>query len=244
MLTSLIDEIESELEGLRPSIRDIVRLNALGLKYDAASGRDAFRHYDHLSRAVLIEDGFYLREPAIGHEIFLETLERNFGPFDRDTELSLKAFAFSREVDALPDAFDFKAVKKALSAFEKKVAKFSRQQIFAAAEFVISGFDETAYEAPARPKGAAETPDEIDLDECLALGTLSRGRVFLWGLSAAELKRMRRREVEELIRDSHVLHGLEVSSVEERANMARGEFYRTLDSIKERLIKEQGNGQQ
>lgn len=236
-----------EDEGLRPSARDIIRLNALALEYDAARARSAFISTEYLPRVVAIDDSTYLREPALGHEIWLDKIARNFHIVDIDTILAIKAFALSRSPDELPDPNCRGEVLKALEEFQTRMANYCRQQIYAALEFVQTGFDQCAHEFSAPSKNKRVSPPKIgvnELDYCLALGVLNEGRVALWGVTAAELKEMPRRQVEALIRRAQEYRP-ELSRVKGNpGDFELGLFNRTLDEITERLIseKEKENG--
>lgn len=246
MTSSLaIAELEQmKADGLSPSFDDIIRLNALALKVEAATNKKAVSSIYYLPRACKISDKVGFRQPAIGHEVWIAKIDRlcakNF-----ETALAVKAFALSRPPSALPDPDDPKSVITAVETFATECADFTRDQIFAALEYVIFGASETAGEHPATPKtdetenaDGERVPDGTegeDWKECVAAGSLIDGQIALWGMNIREVEMMTRRQLDEVIRRSCVYHGL---SLKDDSEELRNEFYATSAEIRERLEKE------
>lgn len=226
-------------EGLDPAPEDIIRLNALALAYERRIARHPYKATNYLPRCVVISSSLYIREPAIGHEMWLSAISRNESLLDRDTQLSLMAFALSRDVDELPDPNRIASVVSAVKKFAREVRACSRQQIYAAVDYALHGFDECAGESglkKSREEDRGARMGLFPIDFCLAMGVLNEGRAALIGISMADMKSMSRRELSEVISNAAAWHKFPAAKdpgVEER-----GEFYAALDEITERLKNE------
>ena len=243
------DDLEQlRADGLSPTVEDIIRLNALGLKLEAEAKKRPTDSTDYLPRVAVLDTSLTLRQPAIGHEVWLEKVRRFVADNDADTILALHAFALSRSVDDLPDGDDARSVEKAVAAFCRDCRHFSREQIFAAVEYATFGASPASAEAPARQAPdsaeapARQAPDSSrrsfaeaeaeDWRECVAAGILAYGQIVLFGASVAELSRLTRRQVRDMIRRAYIFHGLETPNYLE---IAQGDYYATLTAIRERL---------
>lgn len=233
-----IDDLEAlKSEGLEPTYKDIIRLNAMALKYEAEKGKLSFDPTYTLPRVAVIDNGLYFREPSIGHDIWLQSISRHIDENDYETMLAVQAFALSRDQKELPQPDDLETIKKAVEDFAIKFKSYTRDQIYKALIYVKCGYDETYGEnAPSERK--EET--EYDFDQCIALGVLNEGVAVLWGLSLADMKSMRRKELEAIIKRSYQFHNIYYQN---DATFTSGQYYATLDDIRDRLIKEKENKQ-
>ena len=67
-----IEDIEQmQAEGLKPTVKDIIRLNALAMKFERAKSKNAGSSIYLLPRVAFISDKVWFRQPTIGHEIWL-----------------------------------------------------------------------------------------------------------------------------------------------------------------------------
>ena len=236
-----LDELVAK--GLRPSPRDVVRLNAIGLRLEAANGKNVRDSMYLLPRVAAVSDSLFFRQPTIGHEIWLAKVERFVKPGDFETMLAINAYALSRAPADLPDPDSPGAITTAVEAFLPACRDFTGDQIYAAIDYARNGANPAACESPARPasEDEEETVDEHDPDwrECVAVGVLNEGRAVLWGITEADMLKMTTRELSLVILRAYVFHNRETNS---EVDFWQGRFYATLDEIEERLTKEKSNG--
>lgn len=68
-----VEDIEQmQAEGLKPTVKDIIRLNALALKYERAKSRNAGNTMYLMPRVAFIDDKTWFRQPTIGHELWFD----------------------------------------------------------------------------------------------------------------------------------------------------------------------------
>jgi len=227
-------------KGLDPTPEDIIRLNALGLKLEASRKKysTSLNSLDYLPRVAAISPTISFRQPTIGHEIWIERVSR-LAEKTYETDLAVKAFALSRQASELPDPDDPISVTKAIEDFSKKFAEYTRDQIYAALEYVVFGSSQLVGEFAARRETDEERiPDgceDEDWSLCISLGVLNEGRACLWGINQKELENMTRRQLDDLIRRASEFHNIVMEPESERRCE---DFYTTLDVIEERLKKE------
>ena len=235
---AIADLEEMRAGGLNPSVRDIIRLNALALKAQAAKKKNPRTSLDYLPRIAAISDKLAFRQPTIGHEIWLDRVERMFAP-TYQTVLAIKAFALSRGVDELPDAENPETVRVAVEEFAKTCADFTRDQIYAALDYVIYGSSALVGEhAEPPPDDDERVPDgteDEDWKECVAVGVLHEGHVALFGMSRADMEKMTRRQLEDAIMRAYIFHHLDTTDA---AKTLMDGYYATREAIRERLVKE------
>ena len=229
--------------GFKPTVEDIIRLNALGLKLEAAKQKNPLSSLDYLPRIAQISPEIVFRQPTIAHEIWLEKISR-FCADDIETIIAVRAFALSRPAAELPDPESRRAIKTAVENYAAQFAGITRDQLVAALSYVIFGASPLVGEYAA-PDILADDTERIDLTDgedwkrCVAVGVLYEARACLFGVTEKELESMTRRQVEELIGRAYIFHKLPIPPDEERLT---ADFYRTLDEITERLNKEASNG--
>lgn len=123
---ALADIEQLKNDGYELTVKDIIKLNALALKFERAKSKEAFKSLYTLPRVAAIDNNMYFRQPAIGHEIFLDTLSKWIDMDDYGTVLAANAFALSRSVDELPDPNDRVTTTKLINSFVKKMGKYTR----------------------------------------------------------------------------------------------------------------------
>lgn len=116
---------ELQAQGLKLTCKDIIRLNALGVK--AEKGRSSVSFYA-LPRCCFL-GGFCFREPTIGHEVWYSDVSREFEADDNVTDFFLNAFMLSRDVEELPKSTNIPEVKYQLEKFIKKIGSLTLRQI-------------------------------------------------------------------------------------------------------------------
>ena len=103
-------------EGLKPTVEDIVRLNALALKLEGARKKCAADSTEYLPRAAAISESVTFRQPTIGHEIWMEKVERFVEKGDCQSLLAVRAFALSRSLKSFPIRMRKRLCKKSFKA--------------------------------------------------------------------------------------------------------------------------------
>ena len=236
---AMADIAQMEADGLRPTPRDIVRLNALALLFEGRKRRYLESLYA-LPRVAAIDEKRWFREPTIGHEIWISKVRRWIDEDDFETLLAVYAFALSRDSKDLPDGDDRASVAKAVEAYADEMRDFTREQIFAAIDYVKNGCDQTVGEEPPERKGNEDGDggESEDWAECVALGVLHEGQAILFGVSESEMRGMTRRQLEAVIRRAYAVHGMSRRGEEDEA---LGDYNRTLDEIRERLEAEKAS---
>lgn len=221
-------------DGLAPTPRDIIRLNALGVAVSASRGNRVVDSIYLMPRVAQVTKTLAFRQPTIGHEIWMEKVER-FVAEDYQTCLAVRAYALSRPAADLPDPDDPKAVETAVAAFAETCRDLTRDQIYAALDFAIFGADpDSGEKAATPPPDPSEPADEPPADwrECVAIGKLHEGHIILWGMTRKDLEGMTRQQLEAAIRLAHVYHNTPLKSAE---GSAVAEYYATLHEIRDRL---------
>lgn len=241
-----IDEIEDmEAAGLRPTPRDIVRLNALGLKVERGES-DAPIYRDRRCAWV---GNVCLMEPTIGVTLFIGRCAEALGvPM---AECPLLVFAWCMSFRSAPK--DTPPRKRLIESIGKFVAAHFKdvttRRLQAAVDYCRFGCDSETFERPARRADADEnaklrTADDEAEDEArnIDIGVVHEAEAIGLGLSLADAMRHTRAQ----------LNAIMSQAIEARARMSfpgggkgnatkdrfTGEFYATLDEIRERLETE------
>lgn len=224
--------------GLKPTDRDVVRLNALGLKLEGLAKKNVLHAAEYLPRVAQVSHSLAFRQPSIGHEVWLDKIGRFINREDRETILAVQAFALSRPAAALPDADSPLAVKRAVEDFTADCADLTREQIDAALDYAVYGFSplvgEYASEDSSREPDGSERED---WKRCVAVGLLHDGKVYLTGCTQAELEEMTRDQLIDTLTQAYELHD-RLRSYDDRLSDVRANYYATVAEIRERLEKE------
>jgi len=236
---------ELKAHGLEPTPEDIIRLNALGLKVEALKKKRPHDSLEFLPRVAAISSSVSFRQPTIGHDIWLDKVER-ICSHDFQTSLAVKAFALSRPASLLPDPDDPKSIQTAVMEYCESMKDFTRDQIYAAIEYVVYGADERIGELAAHAQKDEDEDDdgidgwdEQDWKHCVSVGVLREGQAVLFGVTRAEIEDMPRTMLEDLIHRAYYVNRIPMDF---DASEAEGNFYVTLDEIKVRLEREKNHG--
>jgi hypothetical protein len=81
--------------------------------------------------------------------------------------------------------------------------------------------------------------DFEDWKHCVAAGVLHEACVALWGASVAELEQMTREQLRDMIRRAQFYRDFDT---EPRIRRAQGEYYDTLEEIRQQLERKAKNG--
>lgn len=224
---------ELKKEGLVPTPEDAIRINAFALRSEEATAKKAGRSQYLLPRVAVIGDRLTLRQPTVGHEIWIDAVLRFVKPDDHETRFAINCYALSMPQDELPSAFDVEAVSAATKEFCSKFADVTREVLFAALTYVRFGAD--ARDGEAYPNSATDVYT-VSPDECVAIGVLRNGIAILSGLSLADMKEMTTRELQDAIDVSLAMRGRPIQKEEEV--VAVGQFNDVVAEIADRLRRE------
>lgn len=222
---------------MKPTVRDIIRLNALAIKRERVERPDDSIFLAR--RCAFLGEGsarVVFREPCLGHEIWLDEVAHVVDLDQRETFFAMDAFVCATEIKDLPEAFDKTSVSMAVKVFLERIKPYTRGQIAAATLYCRVGID------PLRGEIAAPKPgdgDELaDKSFSIALGILRHGIAIGVGLTLADAVKMPRAAFEAMVdargrRDGAI-------DLKRRANRLEDDYLRTLDGITARLKTEEG----
>ena len=218
--------------GLKPTVADIIRLNAVALRMERCAKPDA--GVFHLRRVAFL-DGLTFTQPTVGHEIWRTKVERLVDFADFETSLCADAFICATPLDRLPSDTDRAAVKAALEAFLPKLEPFTADQVAAAILYAQHGTDwmdgEDAPTSPSRETGASLPP--FDESFSFPLGVVLGGMAYGIGLTLAEAMRLSRSQLMAVI--DRKLHFEGAVNTKRLKSDAEDDYLRTLDEITGRL---------
>ena len=215
--------------GINLPPREIIRLNALGLKACKGKRDDALFA---LPRVAYLGD-IVLREPTIAHEIFLADVERMCA-FDSPRAHSLFcAWVYSSAAEDLPKLEAGLVTKITLSRIARHAIKrfknFTLRQIDAACNYVKFGADCSACEFLLLDRPKKDECDFADTDYSVALGVVYNGVAIAANISIGEAKRMTRSALNALINRAIILNGGEISN-----RQAEDDYQTTLAALREK----------
>lgn len=122
-------------QGLKPTVEDVVKLNALGLKIERCSSSYEF---GTVPRVAFLGDSI-LTEPTVAKRIWLEQAMTIVAD-DFMSQMYLTAFALNCPSSELPLLNDVKKLTKAVADFRDNVLlNFTITQILAAIDYALSG---------------------------------------------------------------------------------------------------------
>ena len=221
--------------GLKPTPRDIIRLNALALKVERSpSSAELYT----LPRVAYLGK-LTFREPTIGHGMWIDAVSNYCDANDFPTALAIDAFAMSRNHDMLPDAADRKAVRAAIDAFTKAdLAPFTIPQVHVAVEYAKHGANIAAKEYPADPPG--EEDEEDNPLASVGVGVLFETLAMSLGLSVRDVLGFTVSKAKALQEAGMAARGLDL--IKDRHGKRVAEYMATKHEIIERLKTEARNG--
>ncbi len=121
-----VEDIEQlQAEGLKPTVKDIIRLNALALKYERAKSKNISDSVYTLPRVAFLDEKTYFRQPTIGHEIWLDQVEHVIDRKDYQTVFAVHSYALSRNEDELCDPLSKSEVTAAVQKFLPTLSSFT-----------------------------------------------------------------------------------------------------------------------
>lgn len=231
------DTAESDIEdmiarGLKPTVRDIIRLNSVALRFER--GVHAAEYFA-LPRVAYIGD-LVLYQPTIAHELWLDKV-RQVVETDDDSDFACRVYASShQDATSLVDPYRPKEVKKAVEECLAKFGKCTFEQVRLALEYVESGDRGETGEHPALEP--AKDDDTFTAADSISVGMVHDGVASRLGLSLRDIRSMTRCEMLAVVASAIVGEGREERMYRRRQT----EYFRTLDEISARLETERDNG--
>ena len=231
-----IEDIEAlRADGIDVPPREVIRLNALGLKMER--GPDSAEMFA-APRVAFVGD-VVLREPTLGAEMWLRQALDAFDGDDEQTYFTLRVLSCVVPWRELPDPADEKAVRKASKAVLKRLSDATLRQLDNALEWCIGGnLPESGEQPPPKPADEAESDDDADeLPDRYApeYGLFYRGMAVRIG-SAADMKDMTTSAMQAVCDRAEALataSALGGSDGKDEKNKATGDYYRALDAVRE-----------
>ncbi|MBR4523692.1 MAG: hypothetical protein IKO64_05610 [Kiritimatiellae bacterium] len=162
--------------GIEFTPADIIRLNALALKVKLAKTPFLAVHQPR----ALVFPHFVLREPTIGHELWLEWIGDKLDMRDNRIFRLVHAYALSRPWEKLPAHSSApRAIRKIFAFARKHLLSLPETTLADAIDYLLHGADWTAGELP--------PPREPDVDRPLGGEAESPVLALLVGLKARRL---------------------------------------------------------
>lgn len=232
--TAKIAHGEMRAAGLEPTFDDIIRLNALGLRVDRSETSNDF---STLPRIAFLGD-YILREPTIAVRVWMDEASRILED-TYFTRLSVTAFAMQSDPAELPSLNDARAIHDRVVRFRDEVlSMFTETEIFAAVDYALRGgsseddeYPELSEKDREKLNGGGDTPLALrSRARALLASAAGVGIDYRLALEATE------RHLETMIVRALCLKGAEAAKSIHMDNC--GEFYRTVDRMRERLVNE------
>lgn len=224
-----------EIDGIKLSPSEIVRLNALGLlaEKDFSPDNDLYT----LPRVAIV-CGMYFYEPTIGHEIWIDDVLRLVDQEDISTRTAIEAYALSvKDPDELPKPTIDKILPE-LFKFRRKVRALRPRQLIQALDYVKDGRCHTDGEHPYYKAKNSKEKDYTQMS--ISLGVLLDGVVSDIGLSLADEMKLTRSQLQMMVLQKLEYEGRIDEKKSRASKMAN--YYRTLDHIKQQHLEEKKNG--
>ena len=218
MVSELAIEDAEELrrEGVEVTDRDIIRMNAFALKIE----RSAYcAEWSAMPRVAFIGD-VAIREPTIGHELWIREAGRRFDLSNPETAMLVWPNPYARFLETRMRWFA-----------RRRLGKATMSQLSAALGYAIEGNVSTDGEdSPAKPGRSAGTEAERR-ETSIALGVLHDGIEYHIG-SPSELRGMTRSEVAAIVALIRIRKG--ETTIDAVKSDAKGGYFAVLDEIRER----------
>ena len=217
-------------EGIDVPPREVIRLNALGLKVER--GTDSAELFA-APRVAFIGDAV-LREPTLGAEMWLRQAMEAFDGDDSQTYFTLRVLSCVVPWRELPDPADERAVHKAIKATLARLGGATLRQLENALDWCVAGNLPESGEK--LPEGATEQgTDEPQERHSPEFGLFHRGMACRIG-TAADLKDMTVSAMLAVCERAEELAAAPLGGRKDRKaekDKATGDYYRALDAVRE-----------
>lgn len=229
-----IEELKSK--GLNPDVKDIIRLNALGLQIEKCI--DTESTYTLPRVAFLGNEAF--REPTLAHTNWIDQMmSYHTKSDDYSSYIAVNAYALSRNEDTLPDIFNKKLCVDSIQNYcDNNLRKFTIRQISAAIKYALYGAEQTSNEFPLINNHDKDKNmyDYInDPLTAVGCGILIKTLALGLGISVREIQKLTLSQINRLEYMALRSKGFTDKQFQETA---QGMYFTTLDAITERLTKE------
>ena len=215
--------------GVEFTPEDVVRLNALAVKIKVAA--NPLRSVN-LPRVCWLTPKIVLREPLLGHEMWLERVGTYIDLGAHRNFQFVHAFALSRDWADLPDPLNPKRVIAKVFAFAKRrLLGIAEPALGAALDYVLFGADWTAGEfAPAR---RGET--EADPLKSMALGVWTAAGARRIPLTLGEAKNLTASQILEAVDRADALEGK--TDADGARHRALADYVRAREEVRARWLE-------
>lgn len=222
-------------DGIDVPPREVVRLNALGLRVERSARAADF----HVLPRVAFLGSIAFHEPTIGDETWLAEAQRVFAD-DVETVALLQSVCLSAKGE-LPDPTDREQVMAAIKSFQVRAARFTLSQILAAVSYAWTGADHVTGEyAPPRDGDGedAEEPSEADVPPLVA-GVIRDGLALRIG-TVDEMMKMRTSQV---IAAAEAALAIEQGpeAFKNARSAAFADYMRTLEAVRDSVRRGDGS---
>lgn len=228
--TAMEDIAALGADGIEVPPREVVRLNALGLRVDRGADSAAL---SEAPRVAFLGDAV-LREPTLGSDMWLRQAFDVFDCDDAETYHWLLTLTCAVPWRDLPDPTDRRAVKKAVREVQRRLGDATLRQLSNALEWCTCGnAPETGEEPPPRASeddGADEPPARYAPE----FGLFIRGAAARIG-TAADMKDMTTSAMIAACDRAEKLATAAAGGGADRKaeeNKAFGDYMRALDAVK------------
>lgn len=231
------DDLDTlEEQGVKLTIEDIVKLNALGCRCE--NHPDSFAFYA-LPRCAFVQNGddvLTLREPTIGQEMWFQNTLRLFDEGDETTLFLLRAMSMAMDFD-LPDWSNPKKVAESMKFFlESKMKNMTARQVMVAVNYCLFGCNAESGESPILPPEDEDKKKEntvLDMPELsTTIGVVHQAQSLRLGISIEDMKNMTSSELQAVVDDAKEREGM--SSDKAKHDRYVAEYYATLNAIRQR----------
>lgn len=242
--TAKEDVCALEMQGVKLTFEEIIRLNALGCRCENHPDSPAFYALPRCAFVQSGDDVLTLREPTIGQELWFQNSLRLFDDEDETTLFLLRAMSMAMDYE-LPPWSDPKKVADGMKQFlQDKVGSFTARQVMVAVNYCLFGCDALSGENPIMP----DEERKDDKDTCsdtpelsTAIGVIHQAQALRLGISMKDMKDMTSGELQAVVDDAMARDEL-ISKKGKHDNYV-AEYYATLNAIKNRHSEGLNNGQ-
>lgn len=227
----MIDDAEELAErGIRLTPREIVRLNALGLRCERGTMSSSL----HAIRRCAICGDLAFGEPTIGHAVWLDEAARAYDMSDPVTWFTVRALWMStvRHTD-LPEWRNAEAFFSAVKEFGKRLATHTLREVAACLDYAEHGaLPEDGEAGPKRQRGdvppalGEAVPDENWSGE---IGVVREAQYLGLGISLSDAMGMTHAQLRRVVDSAYDRLGAKAS--EDRVNTAVGDYELVLEEI-------------
>lgn len=229
--TAMEDIAKLRADGIEVPPREVIRLNALGLKLER--GADSPECY--AAPRVAFVRGVTFNEPTLGAEMWMRRAGDAFNADDEDTLFLLRVMSCVIPWRELPEPTNIRAVRNASNAVLERLRAATYRQVLNALDWCIYGnAPEDDEFPPPRQDDEEKTPDELPERYSPEYGLFYRGVAAKIG-TAADLKDLTYSAMLYVCDRAEKLETAgSFNAPDKKAahNKASGDYFRALDAIR------------